>query len=377
MKLEIVRDDEGFEALEPFWDRLLEQSATPTPFLRWDWVSLWWREFSQQYQLALGVVRDASGAPEGIAPLVIGREVEGPRRHLREIGFINGLGPSQGERLDFLVRRGSESVVTPLLSRIFAEVEREWDVVRLNKIPEESPNCEFVRKALAQCGRDAGVLNRTECLYIDLPRTWADYEARHSGRWRSKMRRRYQALTEEYGGRMVVAGGGDNAQSDFDQFIRLHAMNWPAGVSSFLRESSLRVHRQLANRWLPSGRMRLPAIEKDGRLIAGIYVIDCGDEMLQYQLGWNPEYARISLGNIAMRWAVEHAILQGRQRYDLLPGDHEYKRSWCQSARYVVDLECFHRLNSRAVVFQVLRSIKRRVGRTAPVTPSPRLSPAT
>jgi CelD/BcsL family acetyltransferase involved in cellulose biosynthesis len=371
MKLELIRDEAGLQALQPFWDNLLEQSATPTPFLRWDWVSFWWAEHRNDYRLAVGVIRDEAGEPEAIAPLVVGKEPEGPRRHLRQLSFINGIGPLQGERLDFLVQRGREEVLMPVLCGIFAQLGGEWDVVRLNKMPEESPNYPFVQKALSACGRDAGVLNRTECLYIQLPKTWEEYEARHSSRWRSKMRRRCQNLKEEIGGQFRLGGRDFPAAQAFDEFAKLHAMNWPEGVSSFLRGPSLRLHRELALRWLPTGQMILPCIEKEGRLIASIYGLKCGNEVLQYQLGWNPAYAKISLGVIAMRWAVEHAILAGYQHYDLLPGDHEYKRSWCDTARYVADPECFHRLRPRAVVFQLLRSLKRRVAKpaVAPIKP--------
>ncbi|MDZ4287270.1 MAG: GNAT family N-acetyltransferase, partial [Prosthecobacter sp.] len=155
------------------------------------------------------------------------------------------------------------------------------------------------------------------------------------------------------------------AEQAFDEFAQLHAMHWPLGVSSFLRDTSLRLHRQLARQWIPKGLMVLPCLEKDGRLIAGIYTLPCGKEMLQYQLGWDPAYARSSLGNLAMRWSFEHAINEGFVRYDLLPGDHSYKRVWCEQARYVTDLECFHHLRPRAVLFQLLRSLKRRVAKPA------------
>ena len=364
MKLEIIRDDAGFQALQPFWDHLLEQSATPTPFLRWDWVSLWWQECRQHFSLAIGVVRDAAGAPEGIAPLVIGHETEGARRHLRQMGFINGLGPLQGERLDFLVQRGREEIVTPLLIGVFRECESEWDVLRLNKVPEESPNYPLLLNALAACGRDSGVLNRTECIFIDLPSTWEDYEAQFSGDRRRKSRRLWRILTEEMGAIPRVAGRDYPAEQAFDEFAELHALNFPVGVSSFLREPSLRLHRQLARLWMPQGRIVLPCIEHEGRLIAGIYGLMAGGEFMQYQLGWNPAHARIGLGNLAMRWAVEHAMSKGLKRYDLLPGAHSYKRSWSSSARFVVDLEAFHHQRPRAVLFKLLRSIKRQISPT-------------
>ena len=109
MRLEILREESAFLALEPWWDRLLEQSATPTPFMRWDWVRLWWQVFGHGYELAMAVVYDEQKVPQAIAPLMLGHDSPGPRRHLRHLGFLGGLGPVRGERMDFLVPAGREA----------------------------------------------------------------------------------------------------------------------------------------------------------------------------------------------------------------------------------------------------------------------------
>ena len=95
--------------------------------------------------------------------------------------------------------------------------------------------------------------------------------------------------------------------------------------------------------------------------MAGIYGFGSGDELYQYQLGWDPRYARLGLGNLSMRWSIECAMARGFSRYDMLPGDYEYKRSWCESSRFVVDLESFHPRRPRAALFRALRYLKRRV----------------
>jgi CelD/BcsL family acetyltransferase involved in cellulose biosynthesis len=361
MKLEIIRDEAGLRALQPFWDKLLEQSATPTPFLRWDWISLWWEQCRTEFSLTIAVIRNASGEPDAIAPLVIGHESDGARRHLRQLGFINGLGALQGERLDFIVRQGREAEFTPLLCEVLSLLRDEWDGVRLNKVPEESPNYPLLVEALHACGRGAAVLNRTECRFIQLPQMWSDYEKRQNGNWRRKMRKRWEVLMAESGAQLAVAGREMPAEAAMEEFLALHALHWPAEVSSFLREPALSLHKKLAAKWIPEGRAFLPCITVNDRLIAGIYGLACGEDLLQYQLGWNPEYARLGLGNLSMRWSVECAMHNGFRRYDMLPGDYEYKESWCHTSRYVVDLECFHPLRAKAAVFQVLRSLKRHI----------------
>ena len=73
MKLDIIRDEAGFAALEPVWDALLMQSSTHSPFQAWDYVRLWWAACRDEFQLCIGVVRDDEEQVVGIAPLVIGK----------------------------------------------------------------------------------------------------------------------------------------------------------------------------------------------------------------------------------------------------------------------------------------------------------------
>ena len=360
MRLEIIRNEQDLRALQPFWDPLLESSATPAPFLRWDWVDLWWAECAADHELAVGVVRDSAEIPLAIAPLVIGRG-SGARRHLRQLSFLNGIGSLQGERMDFMVPKEREAELTPVLCGLFQRLQTEWDVVRLNKVPAESPNYPILLQHLRAACRGAGVLNRAECRFLPLPKSWNDFETKQSGNWRRKMRKRWDTMMAEPGARLLQAGQDATSEVLMEEFLRLHALHWPAEVSSFLTESSQRLHRRLAAKWLPTGRAFLPSIEANGEIVAGIYGFGSGDELYQYQLGWDPRYARLGLGNLSMRWSIECAMARGFSRYDMLPGDYEYKRSWCESSRFVVDLESFHPRRPRAALFRALRYLKRRV----------------
>jgi CelD/BcsL family acetyltransferase involved in cellulose biosynthesis len=361
VRLSIIRDEAGFAALEPVWDALLARSSTHSPFQTWDYIRLWWAECRHEFQLCIGVVHDDEEQIAGIAPLCIGRGADGTRQHLRHLGFMNGMGEVQGERLDFLVPAGREGEITPVLITIVTESRHLWDVVRLNKVPTESLNYSYLLSELRWAGSGTGVLNLTECRFIKLPSTWDEYAIRQSGNWRRKMRKRWEQISEGRQMRTVMVGKDGSAVAPaIERFFELHAMHFPEGVSSFLRPRSLKIHRQLMTKWLLDGRASLCMVEADGVFIAGIYTLKSGDEVLQYQLGWDSQYARFGLGNLAMKWAVECAIQAGARCYDLLPGDYEYKLQWCNDRRLVSDVECFHPYRPSALVFRALRTLKRR-----------------
>ena len=60
-------------------------------------------------------------------------------------------------------------------------------------------------------------------------------------------------------------------------------------------------------------------------------------------------------------------IAAGATRYDLLPGDYDYKRVWADDRRLVSDIECFHPHRPGAFLFRTLRTLKRRLARPAPI----------
>jgi CelD/BcsL family acetyltransferase involved in cellulose biosynthesis len=371
MRLEIIRDEAGFAALESVWDSLLKASATRSPFLAWDYVRLWWEEFQHHFQLCLGVVKDESGTVRGIAPFVIGTEMDGGRQHLRHLGFINGLGQLQGERLDLLVPAGQEAEITPLLARVIANSRARWDVVRLNKVPEESPNQPILMAELRRTGSLAGVLNRSYCHCFPLPATWEAYEATKPGNFRRNIRRYWSILTTKLEAIVAVAGQEISPAEAMQKFFELHAMHWPDGVSSFLRPAAKRLHQKLCLKWIPTGEMQLSFIMVDGAAVGAVYAFCYLDELYVYQLGWNPAFAHVSMGNMSVRACVFAAIQRGLKLVDFLPGDYRYKREWSGDKRVLIDMECFHQWRPRALLFCLLRWAKRRFDLARNISPAP------
>lgn len=359
LTFDLVRNEAGFHALAPFWDALLEQASTRTPFLRWDWVSLWWEECRGDARLAIGVLRDVEGVPQAIAPLMLAHETDRARRHLTTLTFLGGVGEAHGERFDLLIPAGREDELAPQLCQVFHQLRSQCDNVRLNHLPEESPNTPHLLAALRQDFIRTGVLNRHATRFISLPASWDEYEARHSNNWRSSMRRYRKQFTQQHAGRTSMAGEQVPHQQAYADLLRLHAMSFPDGVSTFTTPVAQRFHARLADRWLPSERAILPLLESHERVVTAIYGFMERGEFFQYQLGWDSELARLSPGKLAIRWCIECVIQRGAQVYDMLPGDHGYKLQWCDGERWLLDLEAHNPSSWRATAFHSLRAMSR------------------
>lgn len=358
MRLEIIRDEATFLALAPHWDALLDQSATCSPFLRWDWMQLWWEEFRTDFTLAIAVVRDTDGQPLAIAPLMLGQETTGMRRHLRHLGFMAGLGDVKGERMDFLVPVGKEGVLTPLLCSAFHQLEREWEAVRLNKLPEESPNRPFIVAALNEYSVGVRVVTRSECLCIRLAGTWPEFEMNMLGKRRRELKRRQSNFEQAYPVQEQLTTAED-AATRLDAFADLHRQHYPEGVSSFIAPRSWRFHRRLGLKWIENGRAILPFITAGSVMVGALYGFIERDEFFFFQIGWDESLAKFSVGHLTIRWSAQCCMERQVALFDMLPGHYRYKTDWANTSRYVVDLEAYQPDSLRAALFQVMRRMKR------------------
>lgn len=67
--IDVVRDTDGFRALEHEWRELYEASPAATPFQTWEWLFTWWEVYGSDGDLALVTAR-RDGRLVGVMPLM-------------------------------------------------------------------------------------------------------------------------------------------------------------------------------------------------------------------------------------------------------------------------------------------------------------------
>jgi len=368
-RLRLVTTVAELHALEPVWDELLERSAVRTPFMTWDWISLWWDLNGAGCKLCIGVIDDPrTGRPIAIAPLMIGRPVGTGRRAMRHLTFIGGLGEDASQGMDFIVPRGLETQLTPLLCKVFGRCILHWDVIDLPTVHEESPNLPFFRTALARFTRSGERLAPQRSFLMTLPATWDE----QMNLWKSKdrvgFRSKWRKVMDEHQGRTLMGGVDLPAEQAFDELWRLHGSRFEGEHSKFLNDRMARLHRAIVQRWTPRGRVLLPLIEADGRIVAARYGFAFADKFWSYQTGYDPAYAKLSVGKLSLGWAAQCAIERGLKEIDHMPGDARYKEEWSTHTRTVRHLEAFNRLSLTAAVFGLVRGLRRQHAEGHPKT---------
>ncbi len=185
MKVESL---ERFDLLdEGTWDGLLSRTASPVPFLTWQWQHHWWRAFGQGRPLRLLRVSDSSGQTQGLLPLY----AESPGT----FGIVGGVEVS--DYLDLLAPAGSEEEVWAALLQHRSSEPDVWD---LHCLRASSPTVSLLQTLAPAYGLTARVSREERCPVLALPGTWEAYLGGLSGKNRHELRRKLRRLDRELPG---------------------------------------------------------------------------------------------------------------------------------------------------------------------------------
>lgn len=365
-KLEIIRDEAAFLALQPHWESLLEQSATRTPFLTWDWSRLWWEHFRDRFKLRIGVLRNAQGQVVAIAPFVLGRDENGPRKHLRHLTLLGGLGEVFSEGQDLLMAQGDEALLVPRFRELFRTLKSEWDIVDMPMLQDESPTRPHIQQLLARIGVSAPRSAPQPDYVLRLPDSLDQLLASVSSNRRSDFRSKWRRFINTHHGRALVAGREVPYAQGMEALIEVHRMRFENINSTFISERAMAFHSALARLWMPSGRCQVTLLEADGSIAAGRYGFVYNNKYWDYQSGFDDRFKAISVGHLAMVWTAEHVMSLGVREYDHLAGSQPHKKVWSTYERQLIHLESFNRTSPSSFLFHLVRHVKRLVTRNAP-----------
>ncbi|MBI5547730.1 MAG: GNAT family N-acetyltransferase [Deltaproteobacteria bacterium] len=320
----------SFAALREEWTDLLRASAAG-PFLSWAWLYPWWRRVAPQVQPRVLVARDEAGKLVGVLPLGESQE----RRSGVPVTRWGFLGDSWvgSDYLEVLAPRGRERELTGFFAEQLAEKARRFDVLELLDLPRGSPLGEEVLARLASGALRADRAPRAVCPLVKIE---GDFEAylRSVGR-SDNLSRRKRWVVAQPGFALERVEEPRAAALALTEFFRLHALRWEKdGGSQGIQGPALRsFHRDATALLAKDGMLRLYTLRLGARAVASVYGIVLGDRFYYYQSGYDPEYARRSVGLVLLGETLADAFRERRVAFELLRGSEPYKFEWANDRR--------------------------------------------
>jgi CelD/BcsL family acetyltransferase involved in cellulose biosynthesis len=328
-KIELIDDSNQLELLRAEWNELLSASEANSIFLTWESLCSWWECFGSGHRLLLLKCSDGEGRLVALAPMFHTKANAGlgfSLWQLRLLGdFISGA-----EKLDWIVRKGYEGRVVPLLMDWLERKAPPWQILHYNTVRCESAAAKVF---LEECKKRRWYVlreQRQSCCVL-LPDSLDAYLSMLSKKMRLSLSQRARRTSKAFVTKVRQSETLEELPADLQVLFALHAQRWqtrgmPGGL---YQPQKQKFYFEVARRCLERNWLEFWFLELDGKPVAcefgfgydGIYSFLHG--------GFDPEYSSYGVAAALRVAIVQDLIRRGFRGYDFLLGEEPYKEQWC------------------------------------------------
>lgn len=334
LQIRVIETLEELETLRPAWEELLASLPQASIFSSWEWLAPWWRAFGDGQRLHVVSFQNSSARLAGIAPLSFSM--------LRSAGLqwkiarLMGDGSKDSDNLDLpVLPEYEEDFLHGLLQHLDGH-SRQWDFCEWNTVPEDSPLAHRLPMHLKERGWTL-VTTFTPCSSISLPDTWDLYLKQLSARERGNVRGLKRRLERLYRVQYRRCSQFQDLERDLESLFELHQLRWKAcgQPGSFNSPRRRRFYLDLASLLLSRKQLEFWLLELDEKPVAAQFGFRFRSVVYALQAGFDPAFAKDSVGYVLCAHALQTLIGEGIRKYDFLGGVTDSKTRWgAQLGRY-------------------------------------------
>jgi CelD/BcsL family acetyltransferase involved in cellulose biosynthesis len=275
---------------------------------------------------------------------------------VRRLGFFYN---AHVPRADFLIAQRPQEAYRAIWDHL--SKRRDWDVLQLCQLPEESATLEAIAGLAALDNYKTVTWLSGASPYLPIHGSWGQYFASLPGKHRSNLKNRFRRLNGigPVSVETIVAGAG--LKGALEAGLQLEAAAWKGENHTAISsdpEVSL-FYRTLAGRAAERSWIRLHFLRTGSQRIAFDYSLFYGNRIHLLKIGYDPAYALYSPSNLLVFLTLQDMFEQGDVReYDFLGESADWKRQWTKSSRRHYWLfvfsntfkgRCLHYLKSKVV----------------------------
>lgn len=327
----IVTDARGWEALQPWWDTLLEASTDSTPWQSWDYLWCWWRNLGGDKELRIIVVESA-GVPVMIFPLQLTREtmIGVPTRILEPITMMWDV-----NRPRFALGAPDMQVFRLGLDALWS-IREEWDALRIEELPIGDPQAQELKALAERRGLWFRDVLSSVCPYLSLEQSWDTFLRTRSTRLRKNLRASLRKLEADGAVHLEVSETPEDVVRAFDVATSLHRRSWKRRkhVGLSLSVQYREFFRAFLLNQATKGRARVLTLWAADRPVAATIAFLHLDTYFSTEIVHDAAFARCSPGTLLESFELER-LMQARQyrSYDFLGRFLSNKQRWTEQAR--------------------------------------------
>jgi CelD/BcsL family acetyltransferase involved in cellulose biosynthesis len=314
MKVERITEFGRFQDLSNEWNALLSSSDVDCVFLTHEWFSSWWKHLSGKWRLEVLVFKDTKGQIVGIAPLM----TDG--LNLRFMASYEVT-----DYCDFLSVRGNmEEFYKSLLSYLRENYPDQTRLEFMN-IKASSPSCALIPELGSHHGFSYNLKEAEVAPVLAIPSNYDSYIASLNRKNRHELRRKLRRIEALDGIQTKKITGVQNIGPAIDDFISLHRQSSPEKHTFWKTRGMAEFFRHVVHRFCKKAWVELNFLNSGDSLIAAILNFLYADEVLFYNVAYDPDYASYSPGFYLFHASIVEAISQKKSCVDFLRGREKYK----------------------------------------------------
>jgi CelD/BcsL family acetyltransferase involved in cellulose biosynthesis len=329
LSVEVITNYQAFIEFEPTWNRLVEEAGIEFPFVRHEWIRALWDCFDHGGTLHIIVVRE-DDCPIAIAPLMLDRV----RMYGIPVRRMRGIANIYTERFDFILSaRPSECCA--VIWTYLADHNREWDVLELRQLTEES-------RAMACMPREDidRRLLMTEWIASDSPYVpvrdlWEAYFKSLKKSHRANIRKSQHHLEASAPLKLEVVVSNVHLDADIEEALNLEAVAWKdeGGTAIRSRPDSMAFYRQILHTAGKQGWLRIYFLTLGSKRIAVRIALLFRNKVYMLKSGYDPEYAASSPGHVLCHKILDEAWRLKFDEVDFLGNTERWKLNWARDLR--------------------------------------------
>lgn len=355
LRFEVFRDFEYLKQIRPRVEELSAAYPAASIFSSLDWLISWWESFHSKRELLVLAAFDSKAQLAGFAALYLSEKTLLGIVPLRCVQFV-GDGSGDSDNLDFVVRPGFEHAFANKLLEYLRAHGGQWDIVRLNTMPADSPVTDRIERLLRN-GRWTVFTGERDRSLILLPAGWDEYLATLSSEDRKNIIRYRRRIEQRYALRVYRCTRECELPTCLGALYRLHQLRWQGRGEhgAFASRERRELYERLSLRLLDNNRLEFWILELNGEIAACQFAMRYRDNVYQLQEGYDPAHSSDRVGMVLRAEVLRQLISEGIRTYDFLGGTDAYKQRWGASRGYYRDIALARAWSMGSVVLKSAR----------------------
>ena len=327
MRVVEIRSETELHQMRCEWNALLEDSASDTIFLTWEWITAWWKAYGNGGELRILGAYDEQQVLRGLAPLqLLEKRRYGPTGPT--LSFL-GDASNDSDYLDIIAARGYEERVFAAFAKLWKSEMRRGVVLLLNEVPETSPTLPWLER-LSKGDEMLSADSDGPCAVVRLPGSWEEYLATLRPRFRTKVRSVLRNLESRPEVQFRHCSTPEEVHRLLPILFDLHQRRWEQdgqpGVFRWDRKREF--YFTLSDQLLQRGWLSFSWLEVNGHVLACQYGFRYRGNYYHLQEGYEPDSEHWNVGIGLRAWCMREYIREGVREYDFLGGIGRHKTDW-------------------------------------------------